>query len=63
MMKLFPNPTNGLFTISFPVQQGSGLLQLFDVVGNKVKRKVISPGINTNRLKLPVYPMVFIFAR
>ncbi|MBK8416825.1 MAG: T9SS type A sorting domain-containing protein [Bacteroidetes bacterium] len=43
MLKLFPNPTTGEFTISFPVQQDPGLLQLFDVVGNKVKEEVISP--------------------
>lgn len=43
VLKLFPNPTSGEFTIGFPVQQGSGLLQLFDVVGNKVKEEVISP--------------------
>ncbi|MBK7390335.1 MAG: T9SS type A sorting domain-containing protein [Bacteroidetes bacterium] len=56
VMKLFPNPTNGLFTISFPVQQGSGLLQMFDVVGNKVKEEVISPWSQYKQIEITGLP-------
>ncbi|MBL0073845.1 MAG: T9SS type A sorting domain-containing protein [Bacteroidetes bacterium] len=42
--------------MSFPVQQGSGLLQLFDVVGNKVKEEVISPWSQYKQIEIPGLP-------
>ncbi|MBP9082405.1 MAG: T9SS type A sorting domain-containing protein [Bacteroidia bacterium] len=56
VLKLFPNPTGGEFTISFPAQQGSGLLQLFDVVGNMVKEELVSPWSQYKQIEITGLP-------
>jgi hypothetical protein len=42
-VKAFPNPTDGAFTLQFPVQSTAGMLEVYDVMGKLVYKDYIAP--------------------
>ena len=47
-----PNPSNGNFTLQFPVQKLSGELEIFDVMGNLVMRDYVAPWSQYKRVDI-----------
>lgn len=41
-VKASPNPSNGVFTLQFPVQKTPGLLVVYDVFGNRVHNEYVA---------------------
>ncbi len=48
---VFPNPTSGVFTLSYPAKDKAGLLELYDVNGRQVHREEIAPWSQFKRVE------------
>ncbi len=51
-VKAFPNPTDGAFTLQFPVQSTAGMLEVYDVMGKLVYKDYIAPWSQYKRVDL-----------
>ncbi len=51
-VKAFPNPTDGAFTLQFPVQSTAGMLEVYDVMGKLVYTDYIAPWSQYKRVDL-----------
>lgn len=57
--KLYPNPTNGITTVSFPAAM-TGDIQVFDVLGKLIFTETLN---NTNRITLDKFPVGTYFVK
>ncbi len=48
---VYPNPNNGVFTLSYPAKDKAGLLELYDVNGRQVHREEIAPWSQFKRVE------------
>lgn len=56
-LKVFPNPTDELFTISYEaLRENLGSLYIYDVVGNEVHRQYLSPWSNKQHIDVSKLP-------
>lgn len=56
-IKVFPNPTDELFTISYEaLRENLGSLYIYDVVGNEVHRQYLSPWSNRQHIDVSKLP-------
>jgi len=47
-----PNPSNGNFTLQFPVQMISGEMEIYDVMGNLVLKEYVAPWSQYKRVNI-----------
>jgi hypothetical protein len=56
-LKLYPNPTDELFTISYEsLKENLGSLYIYDVMGKEVHRQYLSPWSNTQHIDVSKLP-------
>jgi hypothetical protein len=56
-LKVFPNPTDEMFTISYEaLKENLGSLYIYDVVGNEVHRQYLSPWSNKQHIDVSKLP-------
>jgi len=51
-----PNPSNGIFSLTFPVQSESGELEVFDVNGKVIYRELVASWSQIKRIDLSAIP-------
>lgn len=51
-----PNPNNGVFTLHFAVQNKSGVLEVYDVMGNVVLKNYVAPWSQYKRVNIEDLP-------
>jgi hypothetical protein len=55
-LKASPNPSNGYFTLTFPVQREGGVMEIYDVNGKIVFREQVAPWSQIKRVDLTAIP-------
>jgi hypothetical protein len=55
-LKASPNPSNGYFTLTFPVQSLGGVMEIYDVNGKVVFREQVAPWSQIKRVDLTAIP-------
>jgi hypothetical protein len=56
VLKVFPNPSNGVFTLSFPVQSEAGVVEIFDVNGRLVFKEGVAQWSQFKRVDVSLLP-------
>ena len=62
-LKTYPNPTSGVFTLQFNVQNAPGELEIYDVLGNSVIKDYISPWSQFKQVDITVLPSGIYFVK
>ena len=53
-LKIYPNPSNGVFTLQFPVQTNEETLEIYDITGKVVHRDYIAPWSQFKKMEVNV---------